>query len=94
MLFKPKSYYKSIYDINYDKLKEEGITCLIFDLDNTLGLLSNKKSPRRTKTLIRELQNDFLVLVFTNNIKRRLKPYLKDLGVGGVSFALKPSIFG
>ena len=94
MLFKPKSYYKSIYDINYDKLKEEGITCLIFDLDNTLGLLSSKKSPRRTKTLIRELQNDFLVLVFTNNIKRRLKPYLKDLGVGGVSFALKPSIFG
>ena len=39
MLFKPKSYYKSIYDINYDKLKEEGITCLIFDLDNTLGLI-------------------------------------------------------
>ena len=94
MIFRPNKYYKSIYDINYDKLKDEGITCLIFDLDNTVGKLSDKNSPRKTKTLIKNLQEDFLVLLVTNNFKKRLKPYLKNLGVGGLSFAMKPSIIG
>ena len=43
--FKPNKYYKDIYSINYNKLKEEGIKCLVFDLDNTLGLITNLKCP-------------------------------------------------
>ena len=34
--FIPDMYQKSIYDIDYKKLKEKGIKCLLFDLDNTL----------------------------------------------------------
>ena len=33
--FIPDMYQKSIYHIDYDKLKEDGIKCLLFDLDNT-----------------------------------------------------------
>ena len=33
--FFPDIYQKSIYDINYKKLKKVGIKCLLFDLDNT-----------------------------------------------------------
>ena len=36
-------------------LKEKGIKCLIFDLDNTLGLISNKNCPEETKKLIKNL---------------------------------------
>ena len=90
MLFKPSKYYKDIYSINYDKLKEEGIKCLIFDLDNTLGLISEKECPRKTKLLIKKLKEDFLVLVCSNNNRSRLKPYLEDLGIGGVSWSMKP----
>lgn len=90
MLFKPSKYYKDIYSINYDKLKEEGIKCLIFDLDNTLGLISEKECPRKTKLLIKKLKEDFLVLVCSNNNRTRLKPYLEDLGIGGVSWSMKP----
>lgn len=93
-IFKPSMYYKSIYDINYNKLKEMGIKCLIFDLDNTLGTIDYKKSPRKTKALIKELQEDFLVLICSNNTKRRIKPYLDDLNVGGVCWSFKPSIIG
>jgi predicted HAD superfamily phosphohydrolase YqeG len=32
----PKMYKKSIHEVNYNKLKEMGIKCLIFDLDNTI----------------------------------------------------------
>ena len=35
-IFRPDIYRQSIYDIDYKKLKEQGIKCLIFDLDNTL----------------------------------------------------------
>ena len=93
-LFKPTIYNKDIFSINYDKLKEKGITCLVFDLDNTLGLIDNKKCPRKTKKLLKDLKKDFLILISSNNTKKRLKPYLKDLGVGGVAWSMKPSTRG
>ena len=69
-LFRPNMYKKNIFEIDYNKLKEQGITCLVFDLDNTLGLISS------------------------NNTKKRIAPDLKDLGIGGVAFSLKPSTKG
>ena len=93
-LFKPKIYKKNIFDINYQKLKEEGIKCLVYDLDNTLGLISNKECPDEVKELIKKLKKDFLVLISSNNNKRRLKPYLKELDIDGVAWSMKPSIKG
>ena len=92
--FKPTMYRKNIFEIDYKKLKELGITCLVFDLDNTLGLISEKECSRKTKKLIKELQEDFLVLISSNNTGDRLKPYLEDLGVGGVAWSMKPSTRG
>ena len=93
-IFKPSMYRKNIFDINYEKLKEKGIRCLVFDLDNTLGLLDNEKCPRNVKKLIKGLQDDFLIFIASNNNMRRIKPYMEDLGVGGVSLAMKPSTRG
>jgi hypothetical protein len=93
-IFKPNMYKKNIFEIDYNKLKEMGITTLVFDLDNTLGLIEHKKCPRNTKMLIKKLQNDFLILISSNNTKARITPYLEDLGIGGVSFSLKPSTRG
>ncbi len=89
-IFKPKMYKKNIHQIDFKLLKEKGIKCLIFDLDNTLGLISEKECPRKTKLLIKKLKEDFLVLVCSNNNRTRLKPYLEDLGIGGVSWSMKP----
>lgn len=93
-IFKPDMYKKNIFEIDYNKLKELGITCLVFDLDNTLGLIEHKKCPRNAKKLIKELQKDFLVLISSNNTRKRIAPYLKDLGIGGVAFSMKPSVRG
>ena len=93
-IFRPKMYKKNIFEIDYNKLKEMGIKCLVFDLDNTLGSVEHKKCPRNTKKLIKELQKDFLVLVCSNNFKSRVKPYLEDLGIGGVCFSMKPFTYG
>ena len=91
-LYRPNIYNKSIFDINYKLLKEKGIKCLIFDLDNTLGLISHKRCPEDTKELIKKLQEDFIIIISSNNTRRRLKPYLKELGVDGTSWSMKPSI--
>ncbi len=93
-LFLPNRYHKTIFDINYNSLKEEGIKCIIFDLDNTLGLISHKNCPEESKKLIKELQKDFIVVICSNNTTKRLKPYLEELGIEGVSWSLKPSIKG
>lgn len=93
-LFKPTMYQKTIHDINYQKLKDQGITCLIFDLDNTLGLISNKNCPKETVQLIKKLKKDFLILISSNNTSRRLRPYLEELEIDGVAWSMKPSIKG
>ena len=92
-IFKPTMYKKNIFEINYEKLKSMGITCLVFDLDNTLGLIENERCPLKTKKLIKKLQEDFLILISSNNTKKRITPYLKDLGIGGVSLSFKPLTF-
>ena len=93
-IFKPTMYRKNIFEIDYEKLKERGIKCLVFDLDNTLGLIDHEKCPRNTKKLIKNLQKDFLIFIASNNNKRRIQPYMEDLGVGGVSWCMKPSTRG
>lgn len=91
-LFRPSIYKKNIFDINYEELKKKGIKCLIFDLDNTLGLISHKRCPDEAKELIKKLQKDFIVVISSNNTRKRLKPYLKELEIDGTSWSMKPSI--
>ena len=91
-VFKPKIYQKNIFEINYKELKNEGIKCLIFDLDNTLGLISHKSCPDEAKKLINKLKKDFTVIISSNNTRKRLKPYLEELGIDGVAWSMKPSI--
>lgn len=92
--FKPTKYYKNIYDINYNKLKKLGIKCLVFDLDNTLGLIVNKSCPKESIELVKKIKKDFIVVVCTNNTKKRLLPYLSELGIEGYPWSFKPTSFG
>ena len=93
-LFLPNRYHKTIFDINYQSLKNEGMKCIVFDLDNTLGLLSHESCPDEARKLIQELKKDFIVVISSNNTTKRIKPYLDDLEIDGVSWSLKPSIKG
>lgn len=84
-------YKKNIFEIDYKKLKKDGIKCLIFDLDNTLGLIEHEKCPEETRKLIKKLEKDFLIFISSNNTQQRVDPYLEDLGIKGVAWSLKPS---
>lgn len=89
-IFKPTMYKKSIFDIDYQKLKNMGITCIVFDLDNTLGLIDEEKCPVKVKKLLKQLKKDFKIFVSSNNTKKRIEPYIKELEIEGFALALKP----
>ena len=50
---RPKMYYHSIFDINYNLLKEKGIKVLIFDLVNTIMTYNETVPSERVISKIR-----------------------------------------
>lgn len=89
--FIPDIYQKSIYEINYKKLKNIGIKCLIFDLDNTIAPLNNKKPTKKLKDLIEELKDmKFKVIILSNSPKKRVEPFKDILAVDSAYFSFKP----
>lgn len=88
--FKPDVYQKNIFDIDYDKLKKDGIKCLVFDLDNTLGLIDEMECPKESKKLLNKLKKDFHVFISSNNTRKRVEPYVRGLDIEGEYFSLKP----
>lgn len=87
----PKMYRKTIYDINFDKLKEMGIKCLIFDLDNTILEIDKFVPEKKVCALIDKLKKDFKIYIISNNSHTdRIVPAAEALDVDYINFALKP----
>lgn len=87
----PDMYQKSIYHIDYEKLRSDGIKCLLFDLDNTC-VPTKEKNPN--KKLIEQFDKlkdlGFKVIIFSNAGKKRLKPFKKTLDVDCSYSSRKP----
>lgn len=92
--FLPKMYCKSIYKIPYQKLKEQGIHYLIFDLDNTIGKIDEGLPSIETKELFKKLKQEFTVIIISNNFEKRVSCYVDQLVEFHLSFAMKPSCRG
>lgn len=90
-LFVPDIYQKSIYFIDYDKLKDSGIKCILFDLDNTCVPLSVKEPNKKLINLIDDLQDmGFKVVLFSNASRKRLEPFKRELAIDCCARACKP----
>ena len=90
--FIPDMYQKSIYHIDYDKLKDSGIKCLLFDLDNTCVPYKDKDPNKKLIDLFETLKDmDFKVIIFSNATKKRLTPFKNGLGVDCSASSKKPS---
>lgn len=88
----PDVYQKSIYSINYNKLKNNGIKCLLFDLDNTLVPYKTKEPTDKVIELFNSLKEQgFKVVLFSNSSRNRLRPFKDILEVDCCARAWKPS---
>ena len=88
----PDMYQKSIYAIDYKKLKSRGIKCLMFDLDNTIVPIKMKTPSDKIKELFNNLKEmGFKVIIFSNSPKSRLKPFKEELQVDCSASSKKPN---
>ena len=88
----PDMYQKSIYHIDYDKLQDDGIKCLLFDLDNTCVPFKDKEPNKKLKELFETLKDmDFKVVIFSNATKKRITPFKNGLGIDCSASSKKPN---
>ena len=89
--YKPNMYYKSIFDINYNKLKSDNIKVLIFDLDNTIMTIDEDLPKDDVVELFKKINKDFKVFIASNNLKERVRRIGNYLGVHAFYLVRKPS---
>ena len=90
-LFVPDKYYKTIYHIDYDKLYNQGIKCILFDLDNTLVPADVNKPSKKLKKLFYDLKvKGFKVVIMSNSSKNRVNIFKNELLVDSIFLANKP----
>ncbi len=89
--FVPDIYQKSIYTIDYKKLKEKGIRCLIFDLNNTVAPESMPVPDKDLKDLFAYLETlKFKIILLSNAKKGRVEPFKEKLNVDAAFKSGKP----
>lgn len=87
----PDMYQKSIYHINYEKLKDSGIKCLLFDLDNTCVPTKEKNPNKKLIEKFEKLKDlGFKIIIFSNAGRKRLEPFKKALDVDCSYSSRKP----
>ncbi len=90
-IFLPDVYAKSIYSINYNKLQENGIKCLLFDLDNTIAPKGVLEPDKKVIELFESLEDmGFKVIIVSNGPKHRVRPFKEKLNIDAAHSSFKP----
>ena len=90
--FYPGEYLDSTYEIDFEKLYQEGYRGLIFDIDNTL-VPHGAPADGRARALFSHLKElGFSSCLLSNNKEDRVKMFNKEIGVYYICDAHKPSV--
>ncbi|MCM1328142.1 MAG: hypothetical protein NC253_01760 [Ruminococcus sp.] len=81
MLYVPDVFQKSIYSINYNKLKEAGIEIIVFNINSTIANKTKANPPTTAIILFSELKKmGFKLYVRCKNLSRA-ENFAKKLGI-------------
>ena len=87
----PDIYQKDIYSIDFKVLSSRGIKLIIFDLDNTIALISEWKPNDKVIELFKKIKKyKFKIIIASNSVKQRVKNFADILGVEYLSHVKKP----
>lgn len=90
--FFPDDYVKSTYVIPFEKLYEEGIRGVIFDIDNTL-VPHGAPADKRAEELFAKLKRiGISSCLLSNNQEPRVKMFNKNINTNYIFNAHKPSV--
>ena len=90
--FFPDRYVASTYIIDYEKLYEEGVRGLIFDIDNTLVPHGAPADERAVRLFARLKDIGFRCCLISNNQEKRVKTFNEPIRVDYVYNAHKPTV--
>ncbi len=89
--FYPKRLAPSSYDINYEKLYQEGYRGILFDIDNTLVEHGADASERAIELFARLKRIGFKTCLISNNSDERVRRFNERIGTNYIYKANKPS---
>ncbi len=93
--FRPDDYRKSVSDIDYDRLKSQGVDILFIDLDNTLAPYDESLPSIWAMALLKRLLTaGFTIVLISNNHEARVKRFAAAVGLPYIYSAKKPFGFG
>ena len=94
-MLKPKFKFDKITDISLEFLKENEISALLLDVDNTLSTHHGQQLTCGLEVWRDEMKNGGIrLLVLSNSKEKRVKPFCEKIGLPYISLALKPLPFG
>lgn len=67
MFLKPDYNLNNVYEINFDELKQQGVKCIMFDLDSTVMVSKSASFLPETVEWFNTFLKDFEVAIISNN---------------------------
>ncbi|QWC00489.1 YqeG family HAD IIIA-type phosphatase [Mycoplasmatota bacterium] len=93
--FYPNEYHKTIYDVNFNNLKQKGFRYILIDLDNTLIPYDENLANENVDMLIKKIKSlGFEVMIISNNKEDRVKKFSESIQCSYIYSARKPFKFG
>lgn len=95
-MLKPHHILNCITDITVGFLKENNITALLLDVDNTMSVAHGNKTLREglPEWLSHMRENGIALIILSNAKKERAKRFADSVGLPVVGLAAKPLPFG
>lgn len=91
MTFVPDFMFSSVYDITPEFFKENGITSIVSDIDNTLVTYDDEKPTKHLLKWLEELNECGISVSFvSNNSHERVRIFNEELGFFAVGKSGKP----
>ncbi len=90
-IFLPDIFVDTVFDMDIQGLKDEGIKAFIFDIDNTLATYAMPVADEKTAAWVKDLKaQGFKIYIASNNDKERVRVFSEHIGVPYFGKALKP----
>ena len=87
----PDIFAETVYDIDLDALKNEGIRGFVFDIDNTLVTYADPVATPKVIDWLDKLRNmGFKLCIVSNNDKERVRIFSESVNLEHYGRALKP----
>ncbi len=89
--FKPDVILNRVFDLDIEKLRQNGIKGIVFDIDNTLAYNAEPEPDEAVRSFLRHLQEEgFRIALVSNNNKERVCTYNRTLSLPHMYRAGKP----